>query len=191
MRPPIWLQACRHRLQDTRESDSLDTVSNGEIVVLHPGKSTRRSPQWQDDAEELFASDVERRPHHGMNAPTDADKEAPGPTVIKVAPTGRKPVRRPRLRRSGLNPARTWGAVGFVGGIIFWHLIGFWSFVVDTIYPLAAQSVASAPATAVRSAANPHTLATRATKARNGKAATAVATNSDAWTAKVLDAPSD
>jgi hypothetical protein len=101
-----------------------------------------------------------------------------------------KPPRPQALRRNSWSPARTWGLIGFASGIIFWHLIGFWSFVVDTIYPMAAPSSASTPSASARSSATPHSLAIRATKARNGKVAPA-ASPTDAWTATVVDAPAD
>jgi len=36
-------------------------------------------------------------------------------------------------RRPGW-PALAWGGLGFASGIVFWHFVGFWSFVSDVVF---------------------------------------------------------
>lgn len=61
------------------------------------------------------------------------------------APTGvheRSPKSAGRLRAALL-----WGGMGFVAGAVFWHLVGFWSFVAEVVLDrtAAAQAAAAAP----------------------------------------------
>jgi len=48
----------------------------------------------------------------------------------------------------GLQAALVWGGLGFLAGAVFWHLVGFWSFVSDVVLdrtPAAHASVAVPP----------------------------------------------
>ena len=65
--------------------------------------------------------------------------EQPGRVPRTVAPSGPLPPRR--------TTTIAWGALGFVVGAVFWHFIGFWSFVSDVVlkgHPEDARVVAQA-----------------------------------------------
>lgn len=65
-----------------------------------------------------------------------------------------------RARSAVLSPLSqpwAWGVAGFLAGAIFWHLVGFWSFVADVVYrpPAAAAGsgvVQAQPAVVVQGA---------------------------------------
>jgi hypothetical protein len=52
----------------------------------------------------------------------------------------------PRRRRSRARAsAWLWGIAGFVFGIVFWHLIGFWGFMAQVVLPTPAHQKLVAP----------------------------------------------
>lgn len=51
-----------------------------------------------------------------------------------------------QLRAANWRPAATWMALGFLAGVVFWHVVGFWNFVSEAIFDdNAAQQLAQAP----------------------------------------------
>ena len=61
----------------------------------------------------------------------------PSATVTRAGP-----------RRSGgrVLTALLWGGLGFIAGAVFWHLVGFWSFVTEVVLDrTAAQATVVAP----------------------------------------------
>ncbi len=50
-----------------------------------------------------------------------------------------------------LRAALLWGGLGFIAGAVFWHLVGFWSFIAEVVLdraPAAQASVVAPPSTA-------------------------------------------
>ena len=58
----------------------------------------------------------------------------------------RKPAASPRRHVRG---AALWATIGFVAGAVFWHAVGFWTFVSEVMFdgtePAAAEEMALAP----------------------------------------------
>ena len=169
-----------------------------------PEAKSRRP--WPDDAEALLVSDATARRNRLTGAmqltdrPPTSDPSAttltsplPSPSSFSAGragrPTGAPTMRRPRLH---VPPTWVWGVVGFTSGIIFWHLIGFWSFVSETVYPIAAgtqQSQLQLQRSGQDRATNLHM---RATRTRPGKAPPNAAAAPDAWAATISERnPSD
>lgn len=153
----------------------------------HPVEPTPRR-RWPDDAEELFVSDAASR-RARLSAAIEYAAEralpqhapAPSGTIEQKA----KILVAPRRVRSHLRPAWVWGLIGFASGIVFWHLIGFWSFVAETVYPLAAGSQQANPQVAPTNLdrANLHARATRTRTAKSPPSSAPPAP--DTWTATV------
>jgi hypothetical protein len=40
----------------------------------------------------------------------------------------------PAKRRRGPRPGVIWAASGFIAGAVFWHAVGFWSFISDVVF---------------------------------------------------------
>jgi hypothetical protein len=56
------------------------------------------------------------------------------------------------VKRAGrLRAALLWGGLGFIAGAVFWHLVGFWSFIAEVVLDRApaAQAAVVAPPSAV------------------------------------------
>jgi hypothetical protein len=53
-----------------------------------------------------------------------------------------EPENSPRSTRR-LRGALLWGGLGFIAGAVFWHLVGFWSFVAEVVLDRTAAAQAS------------------------------------------------
>ena len=83
---------------------------------------------------------------------------------------------------------------GFVVGIVFWHLIGFWTFVYQVVLPpVPARGGAAAAGATSGAVAEPvntrqHFLPARAARPRLGKPSSVVADrHDDPWSVTVTD----
>ena len=102
--------------------------------------------------------------------------------------------RRQRERTTPASARRVavvWAALGFVVGIVFWHLIGFWGFVQTIVLPpgapervRASEPVAGSGEPAMQSTVS---LPARPTRPRFGAAPVAGAKRSNAWAATVIE----
>lgn len=57
--------------------------------------------------------------------------------MIRSAIAASRPAHDPLRERAAASqrwPAAAWLALGFLAGIVFWHGVGFWSFVKDAVY---------------------------------------------------------
>jgi hypothetical protein len=78
-------------------------------------------------------------------AHTQRAARAPGNGAVLSGPT--RPAA-PAPRRSARAPI-VWGALGFLGGALFWHAVGFWSFMSEIVRdpaPGARTAIAAAEA---------------------------------------------
>jgi len=76
-----------------------------------------------------------------------------------ISPRGAPPA--PKRRRS-MRSALAWGGLGFVTGAIFWHAVGFWTFLSDVVLKApdtaAKAALTSGAAVAARSKTNLPTI---------------------------------
>ena len=117
------------------------------------------SAPWPDDLEELLVSKTDDRQARLAAAVMRAGliqpfanavvAVAPQTPALMPAPARRRQKFRQKFRKS--RPALLWGAIGFGIGIIFWHWIGFWSFIDDIVWPAASTTARriSAPVVAL------------------------------------------
>jgi hypothetical protein len=69
-------------------------------------------------------------PKSGVGAMQVATMEREPSRPVDAAKPGAEIPRKPRR---SVRTALLWGALGFFAGAIFWHAIGFWSFVSDVV----------------------------------------------------------
>ena len=122
---------------------------------------SQRQPQWHED-DDLFVSDAQhqhpaRRPIPQMSAghANDVASGQPRSPLASGAPASRQPVARRQparstsraaLHSSDRRRAWLWALLGFLVGVAFWHLIGFWGFVAQIVLPPVTEPRSSASA---------------------------------------------
>lgn len=178
---------------------------------MPPLTKIKRPGPWPADAEELFAPEapgsqaIEASHRAAAPAETPRTLSASGrdstailelqslwhQPEIGVTMPNRPPaspsVERPAARR--IRATWLWGLFGFATGVVFWHLIGFWGFVSETLLPTVPTNrrteTTQTPEPMHR---NSLVLPVRTTKRRGDRiAASPAMTNPDAWSATVDD----
>ena len=104
--------------------------------------TVRHDADWHDD--DLFADGEERRRQRlaafgAYRAATPSTGPDAPPTAQSVAARAAALTHTHKLqkRRHSKSRAGLWALLGFLVGIAFWHMIGFWGFVSQVVLPAA------------------------------------------------------
>ena len=132
-----------------------------------------RQAIWPDDVEELLVSSTEARQER-LTAALVRARLIPAPPLAPRRSSTERAAAAPRVRRGAKarwsKPAWLWGAFGFGFGIVFWHWIGFWSFVAEVVLPVnAAGHQVNAPAVAPSAIEHPTLLPSRSVRPSTSK----------------------
>lgn len=178
---------------------------------MPPLTKTKRPGPWPADAEELFAPEVpgpqaidaprlavgrtethRTRSDHASESTPNLDQQPlwhqPEIAVTTpIRPTAAGSLERRAARR--IRATWLWGLFGFATGVVFWHLIGFWGFVSETLLPtVPANRRTETSQVPEQTHRNSLVLPVRTTKRRGDRiAASPAMTNPDAWSATVDD----
>ena len=123
-----------NRFDPNMPSSTIRTEWPVELVAATLGafKPSRSAPAAQSDLDQgirQFWDDIGEgqivQPSAAVPEPQDV---SPSPTEIAVTRTVRSAVL--QLER----PPFVWGGLGFIAGILAWHVIGFWGFVSEAVY---------------------------------------------------------